>query len=312
VRKTEHNTKKKICQKAHDLAQLPIDSSRKNIEAEHQLKDGLHTLLEEEDLKWRQRAKENWLKHGDRNTKLFHACANQRNQHNLITQIMDGQGHSCSSWVDIEQAFIPYFQDLFTSSRPQNIELCTQAIQSSVTPVMNQRLVAEITKALHQMAPLKAPGPDGFTADCYQQNWDVIQDEVCGAILFFLNSGQLDAQINSTNVAFIPKVKTLANVSDFPPISRCNILYKIVAKVSANRLKECLPHIISPQQSAFIPSTLITDNFLAAYEILHSMHTRMWSKVGFMRIKLDMSKAYDRVKWAFLDAAIRKMGFSER
>jgi hypothetical protein len=107
--------------------------------------------------------------------------------------------------------------------------------------------------------------------------------------------GNLDNNINSTNIALIPKLTNPVVVSDFHPISLCNVLYKIIAKVLANRLKECLPHIISPQQSSFIPGWLITDNVLATYEILLSMQTRMWSKVGFMGIKLDMSKAYDRV-----------------
>jgi hypothetical protein len=70
--------------------------------------------------------------------------------------------------------------------------------------------------------------------------------------------------------------------------------------------------VISQNQSAFLPRRLITDNILAAYETLHTMHTRLWSKVGFMGIKLDMSKVYDRVEWEFLDAVMEKMGFSDR
>jgi hypothetical protein len=73
-----------------------------------------------------------------------------------------------------------------------------------------------------------------------------------------------------------------------------------------------LPNVISPFQSAFLAGRLITDNIIAAYETLHTMHTRMWSKVGFMGIKLDMSKAYDRVEWEFLEAIMGKMGFSEK
>jgi hypothetical protein len=65
-------------------------------------------------------------------------------------------------------------------------------------------------------------------------------------------------------------------------------------------------------QSAFLLARLITDNIIAAYETLHSMHTHMWSKVGFMGITLDMSKASDRVEWAFLEAMMVKMGFTDR
>jgi hypothetical protein len=82
--------------------------------------------------------------------------------------------------------------------------------------------------------------------------------------------------------------------------------------VLANKLKVVLLDIISPTQSAFIPGRLITDNILAAYETLHSIQTRMWSKVGFMDIKLDMSKAYDRVKWSFLEAVLIQLGLTER
>jgi hypothetical protein len=73
-----------------------------------------------------------------------------------------------------------------------------------------------------------------------------------------------------------------------------------------------LPHVISQNQSAFILGRLITDNILSTYETLHSMHTRMWSKVGYMGIKLDMSKAYDRMKLAFFKAILSKMGFPSR
>jgi hypothetical protein len=89
------------------------------------------------------------------------------------------------------------------------------------------------------------------------------------------------------------------------------VSYKIIAKVLANRLKIILPHVISANQSAFIPGRLITDNIVAAYETLHSMQTRMRSKVGYMGIKLDMSKAYDRVEWSFLEAVMHKMDFPD-
>jgi hypothetical protein len=117
--------------------------------------------------------------------------------------------------------------------------------------------------------------------------------------------------LNLTYIALIPKIKNPECEADFRPISLCNILYKLISKVLANRLKKILPLVISPSQSAFILGRLITDNIFAAYETLHTMHTWMRGKKGFMEITLNMSKAYDRVEWNFLEAVMRKMGFNE-
>jgi hypothetical protein len=162
------------------------------------------------------------------------------------------------------------------------------------------------------MAALKAPGPDGFTASFYQQNWATIHMEVCNAILHFFATGFMDPMIIVTNIVLIPKSDSPRSVTDFRPISLCNVIYKLISKVLANRLKEVLPGIISPSQSAFIPGRLITDNIIVAYETMHTMRTRMWSKVGFMGMKLDMSKAYDRVEWFFLETVMKKLGFDDR
>jgi hypothetical protein len=162
------------------------------------------------------------------------------------------------------------------------------------------------------MHPLKAPGPDGFSASFFQKHWATVGPGVREAVLHFLHTGIFDSSLNATYIALIPKVSPASKVTDFRPISLCNVLYKLIAKVLANRLKKVLPSVISRHQSAFIPGRLISDNVLVAYEALHTMKTRLKGKKGFMAIKLDMSKAYDRVEWEFLEAIMRKLGFAER
>ncbi|XP_062158001.1 uncharacterized protein LOC133865598 [Alnus glutinosa] len=170
----------------------------------------------------------------------------------------------------------------------------------------------EINEALAQMHPLKAPGPDGFGVCFYQQHSDIVGEEVIKVALDFLNKGFFDSSFNSTFIVLIPKLHVPVSVGDYRPISLCNVLYKIVTKVLANRLKKVLPALISPNQSAFVPGRLITDNIIVAYEALHTMNTRMREKKGYMAVKLDMSKAYDRVEWVFLEKMMRKMGFAEQ
>lgn len=88
-------------------------------------------------------------------------------------------------------------------------------------------------------------------------------------------------------------------MKDLRPMALCNILQKILAKVLANRLKIILPEIISENQSAFVPGRSITDNVLVAFEIIHHMKIRSRGQKGEVALKLDISKAYDKVNWSF-------------
>jgi len=116
-----------------------------------------------------------------------------------------------------------------------------------------------------------------------------------------LTSGSLLKSINHTFITLIPKVQNPEHVINFRPISLCNVIYKIVSKVIANCLKPFLNSIILEAQSAFIVDRLITDNMLIAFESFHHMKNTCMGKTGFMALKLDMSKAYDRVEWMFLE-----------
>ncbi|KAL0011163.1 hypothetical protein SO802_006271 [Lithocarpus litseifolius] len=194
------------------------------------------------------------------------------------------------------------------------MEECLSSVKCTVTDDMRDFLSTDFTAeevkvALFQMGPTKAPGPDGMNALFYQKFWHVVGDFVVLAVLDFLNNGNMLPDINHTNIVLIPKVKNPERMSEFRPISLCNVIYKIISKVLANRLKQVLPQIISPTQSAFVPGRLITDNVLVAYETLHTMHYRKKGKKGYMALKLDISKAYDRVEWHFLHRIMEKLGF---
>ena len=127
-----------------------------------------------------------------------------------------------------------------------------------------------------------------------------------------INSTNITLEINSTNITLIPKVKSPELITDFRLISLCNVVYKIVSEVLANRFRDVLPSIISENQSAFQAGRVITDNILMAFETFHYMKHHQNGKSGFMALKLDMSKAYDQVEWAYLEAIMRKMGFDWR
>ena len=127
-----------------------------------------------------------------------------------------------------------------------------------------------------------------------------------------LNFDNPMTKLNKTNITLVPKVKQPTRMKDFQPISLSNVAYKLIFKVLANCLKVVLPQLISKNQSTFLPERLIIENILVAFELLHYLDHKKEGRDGFMAVKLDMSKAYDRVEWKFIEEVMRRMGFHER
>lgn len=114
--------------------------------------------------------------------------------------------------------------------------------------------------------------------------------------LLGLNEGMNLESVNSISIILLSKMPHPISLMNFKPISLCNVIYKVIAKMLENRMKMFMEVCINPVQSAFIPGCLISDNVLLAYEVLHTYQQKRIGKKCFMTLKLDMSKAYYRVE----------------
>lgn len=190
-------------------------------------------------------------------------------------------------------------------------------IQPSISDHLNRELLKpvedmEVKHALFQMNPDKAPGPDGMTPGFFLKHWNIVGSDIIKLVRDFVDTGQLGNDLNATNIVLIPKKKVPTSMSGLRPIALCNVSYKIISKVLANRMKPLLNTVISPTHSAFIPGRLITDNIMVSFEVLHYLKRKKNGKDGYTTVKLDMSKAFDRVEWNFVEVMMRKMGFDDR
>ncbi|KAA3483591.1 reverse transcriptase [Gossypium australe] len=120
------------------------------------------------------------------------------------------------------------------------------------------------------------------------------------------------SNLNETMIILIPKIRDPCELSNFCPISLCRFIYKIISKVYTNCLKVVLSSCISQNQSAFMSGRMIHNNILIAHELLHYLGSSKNKPNKGFAVKLDMSKAYDRVEWDFVETIMMKMAFDEK
>ncbi|KAM6549548.1 hypothetical protein CsatB_021224 [Cannabis sativa] len=278
-----------------------------------EVKKNLFLVLDQREAFWKQRAKQLWLKEGDHNSSYFHKMASSRKRHNQIQKLKNDNGE----WVNWDNGLptvvTNYFNGLFhaSGSACQEIVDSVDTRVSSFANIELQQHISEeeVKKAVFQMHPDKSPGPDGMTPAFYQKCWSIVGRDVVETVRSFFRSGDFEQNCGDANIVLIPKTKNPSDMTQLRPIALCNVLYKIITKVMVNRMKPFMDEIITENQSAFIPGRLISDNILVSFEVLHYLKRKRKGKEGFMALKLDMSKAYDRIEWPFLESMLRKLGF---
>lgn len=208
-----------------------------------------------------------------------------------------------------------YFENLITASnvdgRLSEHDKVKQITESEngelLMPVTND----EVKEAMFAMHPDKACGPDGLNPAFFQVFWSIMEKDVIKFCQNFMQTGELPDDVNEAVVCLIPKVKEPKSMGDLRPISLCNVLVRILSKVMANRLKKCLGSIVSDKQSAFLEGRLLTDNALIAFELNHYMKRKTQGREGVVGLKIDISKACDRLEWSFVRNMMLKFGFCE-
>lgn len=171
--------------------------------------------------------------------------------------------------------------------------------------------IEEFHAALFSMDPNKSPGSDGLKLTFYRKFWDLCGHDIFVSCCQWLESGTFPSSLNDTNIVLIPKCDNPVAMKDRRLISLCNVIYKIMSKVLANRPKQILPKCIYETQSAFVEGISILDNALVTFEIIHHMKCKTKRKNGDVALKIDIRKAYDKVDWGYLRAVMERMGFHD-
>ncbi|XP_071927455.1 uncharacterized protein [Coffea arabica] len=272
-----------------------------------------HALSIEEQF-WSQKARIKWLAKGDRNSRYFHAVVKQRRAQGRIHRIKNSNGIWVETNAEIVSEAITYFSDIFTTPTLQSSTDLLHLIPPMISENDNDKLeklpsIEEVYRVVRSMDGDSAAGPDGFSGKFFTFAWEVVAQDVHNAIISFFCGAELPRFITSTSIVLIPKTANPQDFSQFRPISLCNFFNKLISRILADRVASILPKIISPQQTGFVKGRNITDNFLLAQEIVSGIGKK--NRAGNVAMKLDMSKAYDRVAWDHIIGVLRRFGFGE-
>eukprot|EP00253_Pinus_taeda_P003164 PITA_03164 len=167
----------------------------------------------------------------------------------------------------------------------------------------------ELEATIHGFQRDKSPRPDGWSTEFFLAFFDILDLDLLKVVEQCRLLGKIPPTSKSTFISLIPKSDKPAYFNDFQPISLCNYLYKIIAKILANRLKQILSGHISPEQFAFLQHHQIHEAIGTSQELLHSVHCK---NLKGMILKVDLSKAFDRVNWLYIRLLLTHLGFPYR
>ncbi|GKV12050.1 hypothetical protein SLEP1_g23252 [Rubroshorea leprosula] len=256
-----------------------------------------------------QKSRKTWLVNGDANTKFFHNCVKGKwktTEMNSI-QIKDSQ------LVDptiMKEEIANFFENMFKEENCKRPKLEGIGFQQ-ITEQDNASLVApftenEIKAAVWDCKCSKALSQDRFNFRFVRREWETIKGDMIGFIKEFQEKGKLVRGLNSSFIVLVPIVNNPQRIEEYRPISFISAVYKILAKLLANRLKKVLDQVIGEQQMAFISGRQLMDGVVVANEVVDKAKKK---KSKSFLLKIDFEKVYDKVCWKFLNFMMQKLGF---
>ncbi|VFQ73493.1 unnamed protein product [Cuscuta campestris] len=265
---------------------------------------------------WKQKCSLKWFKEGDANTKFFHGLVKEKRRKQRINVLMNENGEAIQDTCSLEDMVVHHFSTLFNGTEQAATQDMYNDFMASIPHLINNeqntKLMAlpseqELKDILWGMDANSCAGPDGFNVTFFKGCWDIVKRDVTSACQEVFLGIPMTTAAASSNICLLPKVVNANKLNYFRPICLSTIASKIATRCIAKRLGRILPEIISEEQAAYVPGREMLDQILITKELVHNINKK--TKGGNLIIKLDLSKAFDKVKWSYLLDILQRFGF---
>jgi hypothetical protein len=309
---TKRWTKQKQVAEGHALKQLEHEitdlitystSVALSSEEEATLKDmeeKRKAILLDEEKRWCLRSRATWLKWGDSNTKFFHKVANINRNKKHIWSIEQENVGIIRGQEALKSAAASYFELLYKSNSESHLKdkVSTASLYTNLFSAVEAAelykpvTLTELKTTLSLLKKEKSPGPDGWTTEFFSHFIDLVGSDLLLMVEDARTTGKISNSLNSTFLVLIPKTDQPTSFNDFRPISLCNLVYKLIAKIISSRIKPVLERSLSFEQLGFLKGRRIHDAIGVAHESIHNIFQK---KQKALIMKINLKKAFDNV-----------------
>lgn len=206
----------------------------------------------------------------------------------LISHITNAQRVIHTDRTQIERCFLDYYSNVWSVDNQLSFRDLLNALSANhnrisklnCTSFLKLVTKSEVYRTLCSFPSGKSPGPNCLNVDFYRFFWHDVGNHFFDAINHFFHSSTLPNSWSNTYLALIPKHDKPKIVTDYRPISLCNVCYKVITKIMADRLRNILPNLIGKEQCGFISSHSPLDNILVVQEVAHSIENNSKDPLG--------------------------------
>jgi len=209
---------------------------------------------------WRLRSKAIWLSSGDSNSKFFHRVASNNRSRKHIWEISDDSGSIFTEQEAIKAETFHHFKNFYkagdvlnTIEQFQLVDLYPWMVSyDESNSLLNPMTLEELKQVLFKFKKEKSPGPDGWSSEFFTFFFDIVGEDLLDMVEEARRFGVMVSSLNSTFITLILKANKPITFDDFQLISLCNLCYKIISKIIANRIKPVLSKFRSSEQLGFL------------------------------------------------------------